>query len=124
MATLKTIDRDNPFNTSDGNLRINFSYGVSAVKQTISSRIKSFKTEFYYNKNFGPNWYEVILNPASQPIERESELNDMVAGTTGVNALISSNLLVDKVNQSQYYTSQVVSDGQIIDVVEEIDDGQ
>lgn len=118
MAVLKTINKETPFNTSDGNLRVNFLSGVPCVGQTIKTRLDTFKTEFYYNKDVGVDWYGVVLNSASQPIERESELNDVVSGTTGVNSLVSSNLLVDKISQDQYYTAQVVSDGTIIDVTE------
>ena len=117
MATLKTINKEMPFSVSvSGFLAMNFRTKIECVKQTIDSRLKSFKTEFYYNKDFGPDWYGVILNPASQPIERESELNDVVSGTAGVNSLVSSNLLIDKINQDQHYTAQVVADGIIVDV--------
>lgn len=124
MAVLKTISKESPFITADGNLRFNFLRGVSCVKQTADTRLKTFKTEFYYNKNVGVDWYGVVLNPASQPIEREGELNDVLSGTTGVNSLVSSNLLVNKINQDQYYTAQIVSDGTVVDVTQAFPNNQ
>lgn len=122
MAELKTINKENPFDFSDGNLRLNFKVGVSCVKQTVDTRIKTFKTEFYYNKSVGVDWFGVVLNSASQPIEREAELNDTVSGTIGVNALISSELLINRTDRSEYYTAKAVSDGQIFNTVQEISD--
>jgi hypothetical protein len=116
--TLKTVNKTKPLSVSSvGNLSFNFLTGVSSVKQTVKTRIDSFKTEFYYNKKYGVDWYGVVLNNASQQIEKEAALNDAVSGTTGVTSVLSSSLILDKAAQKQYYVASIVSNGEVTDVV-------
>lgn len=112
MADLLTINKENPF--QEDSLNFNFLQGINGVKQSIKTRFQTFKTEFYLNKNFGIDWYGVVLNQGVQPVEREAEINDMVRGTNGVQSLRSAELLRNANEKESVYLASVLSDGQIL----------
>jgi hypothetical protein len=115
MADITVFDKDTPLQLSEDKLRFNILSGIPAVKQTIKTRLQSFKTEFFMDVDYGPDWFGTVLNQGAQAIEQEAELNDMVSGTNGVTSLQSSEVLKNSVLRESVYLARVVSDGQIVD---------
>lgn len=118
MADLLVIDKDTPLNISSepgavNKLQFNILQKFPAVKQSIKTRVQTFKTEFYLSVDFGVDWYGVVLNQGAQSIEQEAEINDTVRGTNGVQGLRASEVLRNSVERESVYLAEVVSDGQI-----------
>lgn len=119
MADLLVFDKDKPLNISSepgevNKLEFNILQAVPAVKQSVKTRVQTFKTEFYLNINFGVDWYGVVLNQGAQPIEQEAEINDMVRETNGVQSLQASEVLRNAKIRESVYLANIVSDGQIV----------
>lgn len=117
MADITVFDKEIPLRLSEDKLRFNILSGIPAVSQTVKTRLQSFKTEFYLNKNYGPDWYGIILNQGAQPIEQEAELNDTVRSTNGITSLQASEVLRNGTDRESVYLARVISDGQINDLI-------
>ncbi|MCK5602782.1 hypothetical protein KAR91_12955 [Candidatus Pacearchaeota archaeon] len=114
MADLLVFDKDTPLQLSENKLKFNILSKIPAVKQSVKTRVQSFKTEFYLNVNFGVDWYGVVLNQGAQAIEQEAEINDMVRDTNGVQGLRASEVLRNAAERESVYLAEIVSDGQIV----------
>lgn len=74
--------------------------GIEAIKQKVKLRLRFFLGEWFLNTSEGVSWRQNIFVKNPNMTIVNSVIKEAILGTTGINGIVSFELLIDKTNRT------------------------